>query len=151
MKRNPMHRQTRQLMLPAHDSKHERYSEMVDAAQSAALIIVRHTEAAVSDHTTCRARLVMGPKRRHDHETTTGGPTGGGGDGGSRVAVRLYQPSAHAGRLRNRRRLPVARPFGRGRCMSIFLFAPRAQQGEGAARLRAAPARARRGRLSIFD
>ena len=29
------------------------------------------------------------------------------------------------------------------------LFAPRAQQGEGAARLRAAPARARRGRLSI--
>ena len=32
-----------------------------------------------------------------------------------------------------------------------LLFAPRAQQGEGAARLRAAPARARRGRLSIFD
>ena len=31
------------------------------------------------------------------------------------------------------------------------LIAPRAQQGEGAARLRAAPARARRGRLSIFD
>ena len=31
------------------------------------------------------------------------------------------------------------------------IFAPRAQQGEGAARLRAAPARARRGRLSIFD
>ena len=29
------------------------------------------------------------------------------------------------------------------------LFAPRAQQGESAARLRAAPARARRGRLSI--
>ena len=34
---------------------------------------------------------------------------------------------------------------------STFLFAPRAQQGEGAARLRAAPARARRGRLSILD
>ena len=31
------------------------------------------------------------------------------------------------------------------------VVAPRAQQGEGAARLRAAPARARRGRLSIFD
>ena len=31
------------------------------------------------------------------------------------------------------------------------LVAPRAQQGEGAARFRAAPARARRGRLSIFD
>ena len=29
------------------------------------------------------------------------------------------------------------------------LIAPRAQQGEGAERLRAAPARARRGRLSI--
>ena len=31
------------------------------------------------------------------------------------------------------------------------LFAPRAQQGEGVARLRAAPARARRGRLSIKE
>ena len=37
--------------------------------------------------------------------------------------------------------------------INIFchFIAPRAQQGEGAARLRAAPARARRGRLSIFD
>ena len=31
------------------------------------------------------------------------------------------------------------------------LIAPRAQQGEGAERLRAAPARARRGRLLILD
>ena len=33
----------------------------------------------------------------------------------------------------------------------VYMIAPRAQQGEGAARLRAAPARARRGRLSILD
>ena len=37
------------------------------------------------------------------------------------------------------------------RTTSCGVIAPRAQQGEGAARLRAAPARARRGRLSIFD
>ena len=42
------------------------------------------------------------------------------------------------------------RDFTRGRQATWPpLIAPRAQQGEGAARLRAAPARARRGRLSI--
>ena len=43
----------------------------------------------------------------------------------------------------------TARPHSRRRRGPVV--APRAQQGEGAARLRAAPARARRGRLSIFD
>ena len=48
------------------------------------------------------------------------------------------------------------RPLGASACAALwsvrlpfFLFAPALNQAEGAARLRAAPARARRGRLSI--
>jgi len=65
------------------------------------------------------------------------------------VTLLLACSLAHTLNLSARRLLWKPRSAGTETPPTASLVAPRAQQGEGAARLRAAPARARRGRLSI--
>ena len=65
--------------------------------------------------------------------------------------LRLVESTLYIGRIYLSSHLPLDPETGLRLITLDCVFAPRAQQGEGAARLRAAPARARRGRLSIKE